>query len=222
MKKYKLFEILGPTMIGPSSSHTAGACRLGLMARKVFNKKFERVDFYLHGSFQTTYQGHGSDRAFVGGVMGFEPDDERLSQSLDIAKEEGLEVNFKMINLEFVHPNTVKIVLFENKDDEEGFSVTGSSIGGGKIKIFDINGITVDFTGAKPTIVGNYHDRFGMIRDICIILTNHDISIANLRVSREEEIADFVMELDHDFNPEVVKGIQDIDNIINVIGIEAF
>lgn len=103
MKKYDIFEIMGPTMIGPSSSHTAGAARIGMMARNIYGKEFNNVTFYLHGSFQTTYQGHGSDRALVGGVMGMMPDDERLVDSLNIAKEIGLDVKFKMIDLGFVH-----------------------------------------------------------------------------------------------------------------------
>lgn len=219
MKRYSLFEILGPTMIGPSSSHTAGAARLGKMARSIYGKEFERADLHLHGSFQTTYEGHGSDRAFVGGLLGYEPDDERLIDSLETAKEKGIEINFKMIDLGFVHPNSVMIELFENKDSDKSFTVSGSSIGGGKMEIFDIDGINVRFKGERPTIIAEYDDRFGMIRDICVILTDHNISIADLTVRRENNLADMVMELDQPFNDQVIESIKELDNMLSVLGI---
>ncbi|MEB3429696.1 L-serine ammonia-lyase, iron-sulfur-dependent subunit beta [Citroniella saccharovorans] len=219
MKKYDIFEIMGPTMIGPSSSHTAGAARIGMMARNIYGKEFNNVTFYLHGSFQTTYQGHGSDRALVGGVMGMMPDDERLVDSLNIAKEIGLDVKFKMIDLGFVHPNTIKVV-FNDDDVLNRFYITASSIGGGKIEVLDVNGIQIKFTGEYPTIVAEYMDRFGMIADISQILTRNNISIASLKVSRNEDIAQMVMELDQPFNDDVITSISSFSEIIRLVGIK--
>lgn len=217
MKKYDIFDIMGPIMIGPSSSHTAGAARIGKMAKVIYARDISKVEFLLHGSFQTTYQGHGSDRALVGGVLGFDPDDERLVDSLDIAKENGIDFSFGNIDLGYVHPNTIRVVFEDDKGDQ--FYVTGSSIGGGKIEIIDINGIVVRFTGEYPTIVAEYQDRFGMIADISQILTRNNISIASLRVTRDEKIAQMVMELDQPFNDDVLNSISSMPEIINSIGI---
>lgn len=218
MKKYEMFEILGPIMIGPSSSHTAGAARIGKMCRDIYGKEAEKVTFCLHGSFQTTYEGHGSDRALVGGILGMEPDDENLVNSLNIAKEKGLDFKFIPEDLGFVHPNTIKVIFHE--EDGKDFYVTGSSIGGGKIEIIDINGIKIKFTGEFPTIIAEYQDKFGMIAAIALVLTRNNISIANLSVNRTDNLAQMVMELDQRFNDDVVKSIKAIPEIIRLIAIQ--
>lgn len=218
MKKYEIYDIMGPIMIGPSSSHTAGAARIGKMAKLIYDKEIKKVTFFLHGSFQTTYEGHGSDRALLGGILGYEPNDERLVDSLITAKEQGIDYKFDMIDLGYVHPNTIKVVFYE--EDGSEFYVTGSSIGGGKIEIIDINGIKVSFMGDHPTIVAKYNDRYGMIADISIILTHNNISIASLNVSREDKVASMVMELDEDFNDTVIRTIKQLDDVTSVIGIK--
>ena len=177
MKKYNLFDVIGPIMVGPSSSHTAGAARIGKAARDIYGKKFSSVTFYLHGSFQTTLEGHGSDRALVGGILGFEPDDDNLVNSLTIANEKGISYSFINQDLGFVHPNTIKVVLH---NDEEDFYIIGSSIGGGKIKIININGLEAEVTGDKPTIVAVYEDRLGIIVDILLVLRNNKISVGKI------------------------------------------
>ena len=132
MREYSVFDILGPIMIGPSSSHTAGAARLGKEAREIVGEDFKAVKFYLHGSFAATYKGHGTDRALVAGTLGMEPDDEHLRDALQIAKEKGIDVEFIPADLGTdKHPNTVKMV-FIMKDGTEK-EVTGSSIGGGNV-----------------------------------------------------------------------------------------
>lgn len=219
LKKYDIFDIMGPIMIGPSSSHTAGAARIGKMAKTIYGKEIKKVTFYLHGSFQTTYQGHGSDRALVGGVLGYDPDDERLVDSLEDAKELGIDYLFKTIDLGYVHPNTIK-VLFEDPETGEEFYITGSSIGGGKIEIIDINNIKVKFTGEYPTIVAEYRDKFGMIAAISLVLTRNNISIASLRVTRDEKIAQMVMELDQPFNDDVIESIKSLPEITKILGIK--
>ncbi len=131
MKDYGIFDILGPVMIGPSSSHTAGATRLGKMAREIADNTFYKVTFYLHGSFAKTYKGHGTDRALVAGILGMEPSDERIRDSLNIAKEKGIQIEFIEKDLGYEHPNTVKIVF--SYYDKEDYYIVGSSIGGEEI-----------------------------------------------------------------------------------------
>ena len=134
MREYSVFDILGPIMIGPSSSHTAGAARLGKEARNIVGDDFKAIKFYLHGSFAETYKGHGTDRALVAGALGMEPDDERLRDALNIAKEKGIDIEFIPTDLgEDKHPNTVKMIFTKNDGSE--VEVLGSSIGGGNIQI---------------------------------------------------------------------------------------
>lgn len=219
MKKYNLFDVIGPIMVGPSSSHTAGAARIGKAARDIYGKKFSSVTFYLHGSFQTTLEGHGSDRALVGGILGFEPDDDNLVNSLTIANEKSISYSFINQDLGFVHPNTIKVVLH---NDEEDFYIIGSSIGGGKIKIININGLEAEVTGDKPTIVAVYEDRLGIIVDILLVLRNNKISVGNLKVERKENTARLVMELDTPFSQKIIDEINEMNTVSYCIGIEHF
>ena len=145
MKNYGVFDILGPVMIGPSSSHTAGAARLGKIGQEIVDGNFYKVTFYLHGSFAKTYKGHGTNRALVAGVLGMDPSDERIKDSLNIAKEKGIDIEFVETDLGYEHPNTVKMIFhYKNKDD---YYIIGSSIGGGNILITNINGNKVEFSG---------------------------------------------------------------------------
>lgn len=145
MSQHSIFDIAGPIMIGPSSSHTAGACKIGQFARALFHGTSKKVTFYLHGSFGKVYHGHATDRALLGGVMKFKTRDERMKESFDIARQNKLEFHFIVKNLgEQYHPNTVKIVL---ENAHKKMSVIGSSIGGGMIKIVKINDIDVDLKG---------------------------------------------------------------------------
>lgn len=220
MKNYSIFEVIGPIMVGPSSSHTAGAAKIGKSARNIYGKEFDSVTFYLHGSFQTTLVGHGSDRALIGGVLGMEPDDDNIVNSYDIADEKGLKYEFININLgDDVHPNTIKTVFHS---DDADFYVTSSSIGGGKIKIIDINGMEVEVRGELPTVIVTYIDKLGMIIKTLEVFRDNGISIAGTTITRNGEIATSVSELDFDFTDEVLKGIGEIENVLNVVGIEKF
>lgn len=134
MREYSVFDILGPIMIGPSSSHTAGAARLGKEARQIVGENFKAIKFYLHGSFAETYKGHGTDRALVAGALGMEPDDDRLKDALNIAKSKGIDIEFIPADLgEDKHPNTVKMVF--TKEDGTEQEIIGSSIGGGNVQM---------------------------------------------------------------------------------------
>ena len=156
MNNVGVFDILGPIMIGPSSSHTAGAARLGKVARAVAGDEVIDVTFYLHGSFAKTYKGHGTDRALVAGILGMEPSDKRLRNSLEIAKEIGLKFKFVETDLGDVHPNTVKFDMLTKSGERR--EVIGSSIGGGSIKITEVNGNRVEFTGEYPTLIMSQKD----------------------------------------------------------------
>ncbi len=176
--EYTAFEIIGPVMVGPSSSHTAGACKIGNIARKICEDGFESVDFFLHGSFAYTYQGHGTDRALVGGIMGYETDDARIENSFEYAKKNGIDFTFHETNLgEEFHPNTVKIV-FHYKDRDE--YIIGSSIGGGAIMIVDINGIDIEFRGVFPTLLLEYPEQSGVIAFVSTELSKRDYNIETM------------------------------------------
>lgn len=217
MKDYGIFDILGPVMIGPSSSHTAGATRLGKMAREIADNTFYKVTFYLHGSFAKTYKGHGTDRALVAGILGMEPSDERIRDSLNIAKEKGIQIEFIEKDLGYEHPNTVKIVF--SYYDKEDYYIVGSSIGGGNILITDVNGNKVEFSGNYPTILIRYIDQKGSISRISSILAKEDINIATMKVSREGKIATMIMEIDNPIKDNIINNIANLDEIIYITGI---
>lgn len=217
MKNYSVFDILGPIMIGPSSSHTAGAARIGKIARELADDSFIKVSFYLHGSFAKTYKGHGTDKALVAGVLGMNPSDDKIKDSLDIAKERNIQIDFIETDLGYVHPNTVKIV-FHYKDKED-FSIIGSSIGGGNVIITNINGNEVKFTGEYPTILTRYIDKKGYISKISSILSSHNVNIATMNVTRENNIATMIVELDSPINDTIIEEISELDEIIYITGI---
>lgn len=211
VKEYNAFDILGPIMIGPSSSHTAGAARLAKTSMKIAGEGFYRVEFYLHGSFAKTYKGHGTDKALVAGILGFDPDDERLRESFEIARDRNVEIEFIEADLGYQHPNTVKILFkYKNKDD---FYVLGSSIGGGNIVIYDINGDLVEFTGDYPTMILKYTDKKGVISTISSILANNGLNIATMKVSRERNIATMLCELDSPFEDNIIDEISKLSEI---------
>ncbi|PJI07685.1 MULTISPECIES: L-serine ammonia-lyase, iron-sulfur-dependent subunit beta [Clostridium] len=220
MKEYSVFDILGPIMIGPSSSHTAGAVRLGKIARAIAEEsKLKKVVFMLHGSFSETYKGHGTDKALVAGILGMEPWDARIRDSFKIAKEQGIDFEFKGADLGDVHPNTVKFLI--TKSDGETVSVMGSSIGGGNINIIEINGSSVDFKGNYPTLIVSHKDVPGMISKITTMIYENNINIAFLKVYRNSRgfSAKMIIETDTVVSKEVIDKIQGVDNIKSIIAI---
>lgn len=216
MKNYGIFDVLGPVMIGPSSSHTAGAEKLGRAARSIAEENIKSVVFYLHGSFAKTYRGHGTDRALVAGILGMEPDDERIKDSFKIAKDAGIDVQFVESDLGDVHPNTVRIEI--TKTDGTLINVTGSSIGGGNIVVTNINGDSVEFSGEYPVILVKHFDKRGMISKITFALALGNINIATLKVGRtmKGDIATTVIETDNKVSKDVVKELHALDGVLNV------
>jgi L-serine dehydratase len=199
-----LLDIIGPVMVGPSSSHTAGACRLGLLARGLVGGTPERAKVELHGSFARTGEGHGTDKAIVAGLMGFRPDDDRIRTALDIASREGLDYTFEKTTLdEEAHPNTVRITV--ERADRTAV-MTGSSLGAGRVLVTNINGFPVEVSGNYHTIVLIAEDTRGSIARIASLLAEEGLNIATLRLTRQKRGGDafMVIELD-DFPDESVR-----------------
>lgn len=207
MQSYSSFDILGPIMIGPSSSHTAGAARLGKVARSIAGEEIEEVVFYLHGSFKETYQGHGTDKALVAGVLGMAPHDANLRKSFDIAKEKGIKFAFQKTDLGDVHPNTVKIDMTTKTGKKT--SVIGSSIGGGNIIITEIDGLALEFTGQYPTLITKHVDKPGIIAKVTTILAAFNVNIAFMKVFRQSrgKLASMILETDDSIPQELLKSI---------------
>lgn len=215
MKNFSAFDIIGPIMIGPSSSHTAGAARLGKIAGVIAGENIKSVTFILHGSFAQTYKGHGTDRALVAGILGMEPWDTNLRDSISIAKTKGIEVAFEQGDLGDVHPNTVKFII--TKKDGKTVKVVGSSVGGGNITISEVDGETVEFDGAYPTLIINHRDVPGMISRVSTLIYEANINIAFLKVYRSSRGSSATMVLETD--TKVSESI--IDNMKYIIGIDS-
>lgn len=217
MANIGIFDVLGPIMIGPSSSHTAGAARVGKIARTIVNKPIKDVTFLLHGSFKETYKGHGTDRALVAGILGMMPDDERLRDALLIAEKEGLEVHFLPADLGQVHPNTVKILMTDC--DDINWEVLGSSIGGGLVEIYEINGNKVKITGEYPTIITCHDDIPGTVSKVSTLFYDNDINIAHMTLVRSQKGKDATMtfEVDNNVSEELIAAIKAVEGVNRVI-----
>ena len=216
-----VFDIVGPVMIGPSSSHTAGAVRLGLMARKILGEEAVRAEINLHGSFARTYRGHGTDKALIAGILGFAPEDERIREALQIARGHGLEFSFQTVNLEEAHPNTAVIYLVGRSGRTA--RVRGASVGGGNIMISNIDGYQVELTGQYPALITIHHDCPGVITRVTQILAHAAVNIAFMRVSRQNrgETAMMIMELDEEPAAAVIEECQQADNVEYAFAIPA-
>lgn len=191
-----VFDILGPVMIGPSSSHTAGAARIGLMARTLLGQAPVRAEILLHGSFAKTYKGHGTDRALVAGILGMKPDDERLRDALSIAREEGVAITFTPTEFADSHPNTAEIHL--TAADGSTASLRGASVGGGRIEVVQIDGMPVSLTGEHFTLIVIHKDAPGAIAEVTRILTHYSGNICHFDLSRKARGGEAIMTLSMD------------------------
>lgn len=211
-----IFDILGPIMVGPSSSHTAGAVRIGRMARTLLGGQPVKADIGLHGSFAETGQGHGTDRALVAGLLGMHPDDLRIPHSFEIAKEQGLEFSFRVVQLRDAHPNTALLKVWDKEGKE--LSVQAVSTGGGRIRVEKINGVDVNFTGAYHTLVVRHIDVHGELNRITSELVAGNVNIANMSLFRSRRGGPVltVIELDEKLTPEVLDRIRNIPDVKDV------
>lgn len=200
-----LFDVIGPVMVGPSSSHTSGANYIAWMARQIFTGTPSKVSFRLYRSFADTYRGHGTDRALIGGILGYRSDDKRIRNAYENAKKAGIKVDFRAdSSTEVNHPNTVDIVM--QTEDGHQLLVRGESLGGGRARITRLNDIDVDFTGERSTIIIEQKDEPGVIAFITSTFAKRNMNIAFMRVFRKEDgdLAITVIESD-DFLPEELK-----------------
>jgi L-serine dehydratase len=197
-RKVSILDVMGPVMVGPSSSHTAGTARLGRVAHEILDGDPLQVHFFLHPPLAATYRGHGSDFALVGGAIGLNVDDPRIPEAIRIAEQMGVKVEFSEEDLGDVHPNTVRIEIRGNAREAE---VLGSSIGGGVIEVFKINGFQTRFKGDSPTLLLFYRDRPGMISEVTNIIAQEGINIASLYCSRKQRGKDAFMQIDVDSPP---------------------
>lgn len=191
----RLFDVLGPVMIGPSSSHTAGAVRIGLVARRLLGEAPVDAVIGLHGSFALTGQGHGTDRALAAGLLGMQPDDPGIPFSLETAQQCGLQLSFKPITLRGAHPNTAALHLTGSTRKLE---IVASSIGGGRIRICEIDGIEANFSAEQNTLIVHNSDTPGHVATIAAILSQHHINIATMQLFRSEAGGYAVMVLECD------------------------
>ena len=186
MAQLSAFDVLGPNMIGPSSSHTAGAAVIAYLAQKMINGPIIKVTFTLYGSFAHTYSGHGTDRALLGGLLGFHTDDKRIRDSFRIASERGIEYHFVPDDtVTDIHPNSVDILM----ENEAGTSmlVRGESLGGGKVRISRINNVEVEFTGEYSSVIVVHQDQLGLVAHITAVLSHFGVNIAFMRLFRESK-----------------------------------
>ncbi len=213
-KTIGIFDIIGPNMIGPSSSHTAGALRIALLAGKMAKGRVIAADFVLYGSFAATYQGHGTDRALIGGILGFGTEDRRIKNSFQIADAEGLKYSFttNTTNTE-VHPNTVGVTV--TTEDGAKTHVVGVSVGGGSVLIKRINGVDIDLSGEYDTILVKQVDRPGVVAYITKCLSAYNINIAFMRMYRENkgENAYTIVEADERIPEDVIAEIENHPSI---------
>lgn len=191
-----VFDMIGPVMIGPSSSHTAGVVRIGRVSNRILGGIPEKVNITFYNSFARTFEGHGSDRAILGGLMDFKTDDKRIKTSLDLAKERGLKYTFKSIgSAATFHPNSVVVEAFKGKKKVE---VLGESRGGGVILIKEVNGFDTNFSANLHTLIIQAEDVKGSIAFFADVLSQEDCNIATMTVSRrgKNDLACLVMEMD--------------------------
>src|SRR5205085_4384663 len=194
-RKVSILDVMGPVMVGPSSSHTAGTARLGRVAREILDEDPVAVRFVLHPPLAATYRGHGSDFALVGGSIGLNVDDPRIPEAIRIAEQMGVEIEFAEEDMGDVHPNTVRVEIRGKAREAE---IAGSSIGGGVIDVFNINGFSAHFKGDSPTLLLFYRDRPGMISEVTKIIADEGINIASLACSRKQRGKDAFMQIDVD------------------------
>lgn len=208
-----VFDILGPVMIGPSSSHTAGAARIGRITRALLGAPAVHASILLHGSFAKTYRGHGTDKALIAGIMGMDTDDERIRFAPDLAVKAGLTVEITTGEIDGAHPNTALITLTDA--DNRTVSLQGSSIGGGNILVTKVNGMDVCITGQHTTLIVLHRDAPGTIASVTEEVAQTGANICNFRLSRNEKGGEAIMtiELEGTIDQGLNERIQKLDNI---------
>ena len=215
MKFRSVFDIIGPVMIGPSSSHTAGAARIGRVARTLFGRQPEWARIHLYGSFAETYRGHSTDVAIIGGILDYDTFDERIKTAFSDAEKAGLTFEFILEEEEMDHPNTAKIVIGDNKSVME---LTGISIGGGKMEVVELNGFALRLSGKFPALLVVHDDRPGLIASVANALATQGVNIAHMEVGRKEkgEMALMVIEVDQLIDDLLIEELKRLPHITQI------
>lgn len=215
MRFKDVFSIIGPAMVGPSSSHTAGAVRIGRVARHILGDLPEKADILFFGSFADTYRGHGTDLAIVGGLLDFDTDDSRIPSAIAIAGQLGMDIAFKEGKGQFPHPNTAKLIV---RRGEREITVTGASIGGGNIEVLGVNDFDVKFTAMYPTLILFHDDRPGMIADVTRVLSRENVNIGHMSVDRKGRSGEAltVIDTDSSLTEDVVREIAELATVRDV------
>ena len=215
-----IFDILGPVMVGPSSSHTAGAARIGYITRKLLGSRPKKARIGLSGSFAATGRGHGTDRALVAGLLGMKPDDMRIPDSFSVAKQEGLEFEIYNTQIKEAHPNTA--LLDVEGVDGKTIVVQASSLGGGRIMLNELDEITVNCTGACPTLIIRNEDSPGQVAEVTSVLHGKKVNIATLQLHRDKRggYAVMVIETDQPVEPDTIRDLERLNGISKVTYIE--
>ena len=216
-----IFDIMGPVMVGPSSSHTAGAVRIGLITRKLLGEQPKSALIDLHGSFAATAVGHGTDKALIAGLLGMQPDDMSIPKSDVLAKELGVDIQFDKKNIRNAHPNTA--VIHAEGESGRKLCVQAASIGGGRIEINKIDDTEMNVTGEKPTLVIQNQDITGLVAKVAAALSDENVNIATMQLCRDKRggVAVMVIETDQAVEDHCIQTLKGIDGIKEVTYITA-
>ena len=212
-----IFDIMGPIMVGPSSSHTAGAVRIGLITRRLLGSQPVSAELLLHGSFAATGAGHGTDKALVAGLLGMQPDDPAVPRAFPLAREAGMEVTVGSTVLRDAHPNTV--VLRATNSLGRTLEVTASSLGGGRVRVVALDGLEASFTGDYPTLITRHEDRPGLVAEVANLLSSHGVNIATMQLYRDRRggLAVMVIESDQPIPTAVVEQLRATEGIVRCV-----
>lgn len=216
-EKSSVFDMIGPVMIGPSSSHTAGVVRIGRVARKLLGNQPDEAEILFYNSFARTYEGHGSDRAIIAGLLDFGTDDKRIKESLELAGKENMSFKFKSVaNASALHPNTIRLIL---KKGERKVEVLGESKGGGVINIAEVNGFKADFSASLHTLIVTADDVKGSVAFIADVIAHDDCNIATMSVSRKgkNDVACLVIEMDSGLKPVTLEYLRSLSWVKEII-----
>ena len=211
-----LFDIVGPIMVGPSSSHTAGAVRIGYVAGKLLGEPVRKASILLYGSFLATGGGHGTKKALVAGLLGMEPDDYRIADSFQIAEDQGIQVTFGEAKLEDAHPNTA--VLHLRGITDKSIEVQASSIGGSRINIDKIDGISTNFSGDHPTLIVHNLDQPGHVSEVTSMRAHKGVNIATMQLYRSAKgkKAVMVLECDQEIPEDGLSWLEHVEGVLKV------
>jgi L-serine dehydratase len=217
-KADSVFEVIGPIMIGPSSSHTAAAVRIGQISLAIMGEPVVEAIIQLHGSYALTGKGHGTDKAIIAGLLGYDAADERIKESFVIAKERGMKVKFQKVDLgEDYHPNTLRLLLAGESGTH--FEITAESVGGGNISIIEINGLPIQLSGEYHTLITIHNDRPGIVAKASALIAQSKVNISTMHVSRQRRggLAAMAVEMDQPLPPTVISELEDQAQIVRII-----